>query len=430
MDIKVEKLQANTVKMEITVPAERFVKAMQDAYRKNASKFNIPGFRKGKAPMAVIEKMYGPEVFFEDATNSIFEETYPTALNEKDVHPVDYPKLDIVQSEKGKDFIYTAEVTVKPEVELGEYKELEIEKASYPVSDEDIDAQVNATRERNSRMITKESAAENGDIVVIDFEGFVDGTAFEGGKATDHELTLGSGQFIPGFEEQLVGKSAGENVDVNVTFPAEYQAEELKGKAATFKVTVKSVKQKELPELNDEFAKDVSEFDTLDEYKADLRKKQEEANANRAKQEFEDAAVKKAVDNATIDLPHAMVDREIDYMVQDLDYRLKYQGLTVEKYMELTGSSMEKLRADFDEIATARVKTNLVLEAISKKENVEVSDEEIDTRAEEIAKQYNAEDFENTKKSILSAQKDIIKEEIANNKVRELIISTAKVKEA
>jgi trigger factor len=257
MNIKAEKIEANVVKLEVTVPAEDFLAAMQKSYHKNLSKFNVPGFRKGKVPMAIVEKMYGPEVLFEDAAYIIYEDTYPKAIDEQNINPVDYPKLDIVQIEKGKDFIYTAEVTVKPEVKLGEYKGLEVEKVEYPVTDEAVDQQINAMRERNARIIEKTGAVESGDIAVIDFEGFTDGVAFEGGKGTDYELTIGSNTFIPGFEDQLIGKTAGEDAEVNVTFPEDYQSEELKGKPAMFKVTVKAVKAKELPELDDEFAKDV-----------------------------------------------------------------------------------------------------------------------------------------------------------------------------
>jgi trigger factor len=429
MSTKVEKIGDNTVQLEVVVPAEKFSAALVKSYKKNAGKFNIPGFRKGRAPQNIIEKYYGKEVFYQDAEYMLFDEAYPAAVEENNIFPVDYPQIDIVQSEEGKDFIFTAKVTVKPEVVLSEYKGIEVEKKEYPVTDENVDTQVESMRERNARIINKEGdTVENGDITVIDFEGFVDGEPFEGGKAENYELTIGSNAFIPGFEDQIVGAKLGEPIEVNVTFPEDYQAENLKGKAAVFKVTVSAIKVKELPELDDEFAKDVSEFDTLDELKADLRKKQEENNTEKAKKDFEDEAVKKVVDAAQVVIPDIMIEREIDYMVKDLDYRLKYQNLDVDKYVELLGINMETLRNDFKEIATTRVKTNLVLEAISKTENLEVSEEDIEKRAEEIAGHYGTQNIEKMKTTILSSQRDIIKEELVNNKVIDFIVENSKVK--
>lgn len=427
MNSKLEKLGNNTVKLEITVPAKNFQEALVKAYNKNVGKFNIPGFRKGKAPMAIIERYYGTGVFYEDAVNFICDETYPKAVEENNIKPVDYPEIDIVQLGKDVDFIYTAKVTVKPEVKLGEYKGIEVKKIEYPVTDEDVDAEINSMREKNARIMPKEDGKiENGDIAVIDFEGFIDGTAFEGGKGENYELTIGSGTFIPGFEEQLIGAGAGETVDVNVTFPEDYREESLKGKPALFKVTVKEIKFKELPELDDEFVKDVSEFNTLDELKADIRQKHQEANASRAKREYEDEVVKKAVEAAEVDIPDIMVEKEIDYMLKDLDYRLRYQGLNIERYTEIMGTTKEALRNDFKEIAANRVKTNLVLEAIAKAENIKVSDEDIEKRAEEIAKYYGSKDIEKMKQTILKAEKSIIEDELVNNKVIEFLASSSK----
>lgn len=426
MNIKAEKIEANLIKLEVTVPAEDFLSAMQKSYRKNMSKFNVPGFRKGKVPMTIVEKMYGPEVLFEDAAYIIYEDTYPKAIEEQNIDPVDYPKLDIVQIEKGKEFIYTAEVTVKPEVKLGEYKGLEVEKVEYPVSDEDVENQLNSMRERNSRIIDKTGAVESGDIAVIDFEGFVDGVAFDGGKGTDYELTIGSNTFIPGFEDQLIGKNAGEETEVNVTFPEDYQSEELKGKPAMFKVTVKAVKTKELPALDDEFAKDVSEFDTLEELKQDEKKKLETANAEKAKKEYEDKVVEKAIEACEIEIPQVMIDREADYMIRDIDSRLQYQGLNVEKYAQILGTTVDEMKKQFSEPAAKNVRRSLVLEAIAKSEGVEASDEEIEAKAEEIAKQYKPDDVEKIKNQIITSQKDIIREELVNNKVIELLVSSAK----
>jgi trigger factor len=426
MNIKAEKIEANVVKLEVTIPAEDFLAAMQKSYHKNLSKFNVPGFRKGKVPMAIVEKMYGPEVLFEDAAYIIYEDTYPKAIDEQNINPVDYPKLDIVQIEKGKDFIYTAEVTVKPEVKLGEYKGLEVEKVEYPVTDEAVDQQINAMRERNARIIEKTGAVESGDIAVIDFEGFTDGVAFEGGKGTDYELTIGSNTFIPGFEDQLIGKTAGEDAEVNVTFPEDYQSEELKGKPAMFKVTVKAVKAKELPELDDEFAKDVSEFDTLEELKQDERKKLETANTEKAKKEYEDKVVEKAIEACEIDIPQAMIDREADYMLRDIDSRLQYQGLNVEKYAQILGTTVDDMKKQFNEPAAKNVRRSLVLEAIAKAEGVDATDDEIAVKAEEIAKQYKPEDAEKIKNQIITSQKDIIRDELVNNKVIELLVSSSK----
>lgn len=427
MNLKLEKIEKNVAKMEITVPAEKFDEAIKWSYHKNCGKFNVPGFRKGKAPQAIIERYYGESVFYEDAVNFACDETYPEAVKENNLVPVDYPELDIKQIKKGEDFIYTAKVTVKPEVTLGEYKGVESKKISYPVSDEDVDAKINEMRDKNARIKTKENGIiDNGDIAVIDFEGFIGDTAFEGGKGENYELAVGSHTFIEGFEEQLVGKKTGENVDVNVKFPDNYRSEELKGKDVLFKVTVKEVKCKELPELDDEFAKDVSEFDKLDELKKDIREKLEENNAERAKNEYEGEVIKKVTDAAKVEIPDIMIQKEVDYMVRDLDMRLKYQGLDIEKYTKMMNTTVDAVKNDFKETATDRVKTNLVLEAIAKVEKIEVTDEEIEKRAEEIAKNYGAKDTDKIKENILKSEKSIIKDELANNKVIELIVNQSK----
>jgi trigger factor len=427
MNTKVEKLESNIVKLEITVPAENFDKAIQKAYKKNSSKYNVPGFRKGKTPLHIIEKYYGESVFFEDAVEAVYEETYPTAIDTNDIKPVDYPQIDVVQIGKNKEFIYTAKVTVKPEVTLGEYKGIELKKNVYTVSEEDIDVTLNSMREKNARIINKEDGAiENGDTAIIDFEGFIDDVAFEGGKGENYELVIGSGSFIPGFEEQLIGVKLNESKDVTVSFPEEYHAEELKGKPALFKVTVNGIKTKELPELDDEFVKDVSELDTLDELKADIRKKQDETNEDKANKEFEEALLSKISDAATVEIPQVMVEREIDYMIKDLDYRLQYQGLNVEKYIELIGTTMEAMRKDFDEIALSKVKMNLVLEAISKLENITASEQELEEKAEAIAKQYGSKDIDKMKAAILSTEKANLTDDIVNSKVVELLVKESK----
>jgi trigger factor len=427
MSTKVEKIENNVAKLEISVSKEKFQEALQKSYRKNGGKFNIPGFRKGKAPMAVIEKYYGEGAFYEDAIDFICDETYPEAVKESGISPIDYPHIDIVQIGRDNDFVYTAEVAVKPEVTLGQYKDVEVNKVEYPVADADVEAELASMREKNARIINvEEGTVENGSIAVIDFEGFIDEVPFEGGKGENYELTIGSGTFIPGFEEQLVGTKIGDNVEVKVAFPEDYRAEDLKGKDALFKVALKGLKTKELPELDDEFAKDVSEFDTLDELKADIRRKQEENNSTRAKREFEDEVVKKVVEGSEVEVPQVMVEREIDYMVKDLDYRLKYQGLDVEKYAELMGVTMDKIKEDFKEVAQTRVKTNLVLEAIAKSENIDANQEEIEIRAEELAKNYGSKDTDKMKASILTAQSEIIKEELVNNKVIDFLVGASK----
>ncbi|KMT22760.1 trigger factor [Clostridium cylindrosporum] len=427
MSVKVEKLEKNAVKLEITVSAEKFNEALNKSYKKNAKKFNIPGFRKGKAPMNVIIQYYGEGVLYDDAINFACEASYPAAIEENKIEPVDYPEIDVVSIGKGEDLVYTATVTVKPEVKLGDYKGVEVNKVEYKVTEEDVEAEVNSMREKAARMVSKEDGEVNeGDIAVIDFEGFVDDTAFEGGKGENFELTIGSGTFIPGFEDQLKGTKAGESKDVNVTFPEDYRVEELAGKPALFKVTVNEIKVKEVPELDDEFVKDVSEFDTVDELKADIKKKLEEANEEKAKREFEDAVIKKITDASEVEVPDVMIEREVDFMVKDLDMKLKYQGLDINKYMELLGMTMDKLRSDFREVSANRVKTNLVVTAIAKAENLEVTEEELLNRAEEIAKRYGEKDLEKMRDIILTAERESIKEEISNNKVVDLIVENSK----
>ncbi len=427
MNTKVEKLEGNVVSLEISVPGEKFNEALKKSYNKNVGKFNIPGFRKGKAPMAIIEKQYGEGVFYEDAIEIVCDETYPEAVKENNISPVDYPNIDIVQIGKNVDFIYTAKVTVKPEVKLGQYRELEINKVEYPVTDESIDTELNAMREKNARIVSvQDEAVKEGNIAVIDFEGFIDGVAFEGGKGENFELTIGSGTFIPGFEEQLIGVKAGESMDVNVSFPEEYHVEDLKGKPALFKVTVKEIKAKEIPELDDELAKDVSEFDTLDELKADIRTKQEKNNSEKAKREYENQVVNKVVEAAEVDIPDVMIEREIDYMVKDLDYRLRYQGMDVQKYAEMMGVTIDAIRNDFKEMAGTRVKTNLVLEAIAKAENIIPEQEAVEKRAEELASMYGTKDTQKMKESILNTQSEIIKEELANNMVIDFLVNSSK----
>ena len=345
MSLQVEKLEKNMAKLTVEVPAEQFEKALTTAFNKNKSRFNIPGFRKGKAPQAMVEKMYGVEVLYEDAINEALDATYGDAVTESKLDVVSRPEIDVVQVEKGKELIYTATVAVKPEVTLGEYKGIEVEKASAEVSDEDIEAELKKVQEQNSRLITVEDrAVEDGDQTVVDFEGFVDGTPFEGGKGEDYPLTIGSHSFIDTFEEQLIGKNIGEECEVNVTFPEEYHAKELAGKPAVFKVTVKEIKRKELPELNDEFAGEVSEFETLEEYKNDVKAKLSLTKQKEAATENENHVVDKVVENATMDIPEPMIDSQVNNMVNDYARRMQSQGLSLEQYMQFTGMTIDTLK--------------------------------------------------------------------------------------
>lgn len=427
MNAKMEKIENNVVKLEITVEVEKFNEAMKKAFTKNAKQFNIPGFRKGKAPMNIIKKYYGEGVFYEDAINFCCDDTYPEALKEHNIKPVDYPQIDIVQVGEGKDFIYTATVVVVPEVELGEYKGLEVTKPVYEVKEEEVENELKSMQQKNARVETKEEGTvAKGDIAVIDFKGFVDEVAFEGGEGTNYELEIGSGSFIDTFEDQLIGLNKGDSKDVKVTFPAEYGREELNGKEATFKVTVNDIKVKELPALDDEFAKEVSEFDTLDELKADVRKKMEGVNEVRAKREYEEAVLEAVCANAKVDIPSVMIDKEIDNMLKDLEMRLQYQGLDLQTYYQYTNNTEEKVREYMKETADKRVKTDLVIEEIAKVENIDATEEELLAKATEMAKQYGSKDLEKTAKLVLDSQKSYLKLDVVNEKVVKMLVDNSK----
>ena len=416
MEAKMEKIDVNVVKFEVKVEADKFKEALTRAYKKNIKKFSVPGFRKGKVPMNVVKKYYGVEVLLEDAVNFSIEGSYAEALKENNVRPVDFPKVEVVQAEEGKDLIYTAEVIVYPEVELGEYKGLNVEKKTYEVTEEEVSAKLKEMQEKNARVEVKEGAIENGNIAVIDFKGFIDGVAFEGGEGHDYSLEIGSGSFIDNFEEQLVGAKAGDKVEVNVTFPENYGKEELNGKPAKFEVEVKEVKAKELPVLDDEFAKEVSEFETLEALKEDTTKKLEEANTARAEREYEEAILRAVVENAKMDIPAVMVEQEIDRMVQNLAQRLQYQGLTLEQYFQFTGTDAEKMREYMKENAETKVKTELVLEALQKAEKMEVLDEELKEKASEVAKLYGAND-EKMVELLLQNQREALVADVMTSKV-------------
>lgn len=427
MNTKIEKVENNVVKLEITVEKAKFNEAIQKAYKKNAGRFNIPGFRKGKAPLNIITRYYGEGVFYDDAINYCCEETYPKAVEENNLMPVDYPKIDIVEIGSDKDFVYTAEVTVKPEVKLNEYKGLEVNKNTYTVNDEDVEKDLKAMQEKNARVMAKEEGTiEKGDLAIIDFKGFVDEVAFEGGEAVDYSLEIGSGTFIDTFEEQLVGLKVGEEKEVNVTFPENYGREELNGKPAVFKVIVKEIKTKEVPTLDDEFAKEVSEFDTLDELKADIKAKLEETNKAREKAEYEEAVIAAVCEKAEIDIPAAMIDKEIDAMIQDLEMRLKYQGLDLEAYYRYTNNTEEKVREYMKETAEKRVQTELVLEKIVKDENIVAEEEEIKDKALEMVTQYGAKEPEKLIDAILGTQREFITKQIVNEKAIKLLVENSK----
>lgn len=416
MEAKMEKIDVNVVKFEVKVEADKFKEALTRAYKKNIKKFNVPGFRKGKVPMNVVKKYYGVEVLLEDAVNFSIEGSYAEALKENNVRPVDFPKVEVVQAEEGKDLIYTAEVIVYPEVELGEYKGLNVEKKTYEVTEEEVSAKLKEMQEKNARVEVKEGAIENGNIAVIDFKGFIGGVAFEGGEGHDYSLEIGSGSFIDNFEEQLVGAKAGDKVEVNVTFPESYGKEELNGKPAKFEVEIKEVKAKELPVLDDEFAKEVSEFETLEALKEDTTKKLEEANTARAEREYEEAILRSVVENAKMDIPAVMVEQEIDRMVQNLAQRLQYQGLTLEQYFQFTGTDAEKMREYMKENAETKVKTELVLEALQKAEKMEVLDEELKEKASEVSKLYGAND-EKMVELLLQNQREALVADVMTSKV-------------
>ena len=427
MSIKIEKTENNNeLKLEFTIEAKKFDEGMKKVYAKSSKYFNIPGFRKGKAPMAIVEKQYGPEIFYEDTFNEVVPEEYERELKENNIEAVSRPEIEVKQMGKGQDLIFTAVVQTKPEVKLGKYKGIELKKIEYNVTDEDIEHELGHMADRNSRLVTVEDRpVENGDITVIDFEGFVDGVAFEGGKAENHELTIGSNTFIPGFEDQIIGMKTGEEKDINVKFPEEYFSEELKGKDATFKVKLHEIKKKELPELNDDFAKDTSEFDTLEELKKSIKEKLEEENKNKAKYETEDAAIKAVSDATEVEIPSGMIETEIDNMVRDIETRLSYQGMKLDQYLEMMGKSMEDFRKEYEEQAKTSVKTRLTLEAIEKAEKIEPSDEEVDKKLKEMAAMYGKKEDE----LALNEQfMNYIKDSLKGEAVIKFIVDNAKIK--
>lgn len=426
MSLQVERLEHNMAKLTIEVPAEEVEKALQAAYLKERGKISLPGFRKGRVPRQMIEKMYGPEVFYDEAANRMISEAYAKAYDECELELVSQPKIEITQLEKGKEFIFTAEVAVKPEVKLGEYKGLKVDKVSTRVTQKEVDEEIDKERERNARTIdVTDRAVQDKDQITLDFEGFVDGVAFEGGKASDYPLTIGSGAFIPGFEDQLIGANIDEEKEINVTFPEEYQAKELAGKAAVFKCTVHSIKAKELPELDDEFVSDVSEkSETVDAYKAEVKAKIKERKENEGKQKREDQSVEQAVANAEMDIPEAMISFQSRQMVDDFARRIMQQGMTMEQYFQFTGLSEEKTMEEFKPEAEKRIRTRLTLEAIVAAENIEVSEERLDEELQKMADSYKME-VDKLKEYMGENEKKQMKEDIAIQEAVTLIANAA-----
>ena len=426
MSLQVEKLENNTAKLTIEVPAEEFDKAIQTAYQKNKNKFNVPGFRKGKVPYAMVEKMYGAGVFYEEAANELIPDAYANAAAESELEIVARPEINVTQIEKGKPFVFEAEVTLKPEIKLGKYKGVKVEAMDTTVTDEDVAAELDKVKEQTARLVAADDkAVEDGDQTTIDFEGFVDGVAFEGGKGEDYPLTIGSHSFIDTFEEQLIGKKVGEEVEVNVTFPEQYQAKELAGKPAMFKVTIKEIKVKEYPELDDDFAQDVSEFDTLDEYKADIKKNLEEKKAQEAEADKESKVIEAIVNDSEMDIPEKMIEAQSQQMVEEFAQNIAMQGISFDQYMQFTGTTVDQLTEQVKPQAEARVQSSLVLEAIVKAEKIEASDEEFDEEIKRMAERYQMEAGK-VNELLSDDDKKNIRADICARKAAKLVVEKAK----
>ena len=426
MSLQVEKLENNTAKLTIEVEASKFDKAIQKAYQKNKNKFNISGFRKGKVPYAMVEKMYGAAVFYEDAANELISGAYAQAAEESGLEIVARPEINVTQIEKGKPFIFEAEVTTKPEVKLGKYKGIKVEKADVTVTDEEVAEELDKVKEQNARLVAADDkAVEDGDQTTIDFEGFVDGVAFEGGQGEDYPLTIGSHSFIDTFEEQLIGKKVGEEVEVNVTFPENYQAKELAGKPAMFKVTIKEIKVKEYPELDDDFAQDVSEFDTLDEYKEDIKKNLTEKKEKEAEAEKESKVIEAIVNDAEMDIPEKMVEAQAEQMLEEFAQNIAMQGISFEQYLQFTGATVDQMKEQVKPQAQARVESSLVLEAVVKAENIEATEEEVEEEIKEMAGRYNME-ADKLKGLLTDSDKENLKKDICARKAAKFVVDEAK----
>lgn len=426
MSLQVEKLEHNMAKLTIEVPAEELEKALETAYQKNKNKISVPGFRKGKVPRNMIEKMYGPAIFYEDAANELIPDAYEKALDECEEEIVSAPKIDVTQIEKGKDFIFTAEVAVKPEVTLGKYKGIKVDEADLAVTEEEINAQIEKERENSARTISVEDRpVKDGDITTLDFEGFVDGVAFEGGKGTDYPLTIGSGSFIPGFEEQLIGAELNKEVEVNVTFPEDYHAKDLAGKPATFKCKIKDIKEKELPELDDEFASEVSAFDTMAEYKEDVKKSLEMKKADAAKIAKEEAVIDAVIEDAKMDIPDAMVETEQRQILEEFSQRMRMQGLTMEQYMQFTGMTPQALMDQTKPQALKRIQSRLVLEAVAKAEDLKASEEDYAAEIKDMSEKYQMEE-DKIKEMLGEKGKKQVEEDLAIRKAVDFLVDNAK----
>ena len=428
MSVQVEKLEKNMAKLTIEVSAAEFEKALEDAFLKNKNKISVPGFRKGKVPRQMVEKMYGPEIFYEDAANALIPDAYSKALDECEEDIVSSPEIDVTQIEKGKSFIFTATVALKPEVKLGKYKGVKVETTEVTVTDEEVDAKIEKERENNARTIeVTDRPVKDGDMTVLDFEGFVDGVAFDGGKGENYPLTIGSGAFIPGFEEQLVGAEIGKEVEVNVTFPEDYQAEELKGKAAVFKCTIKEIKEKELPALDDEFASEVSEFDTLEEYKKDVKETLTIEKEKAAREAKEAAVIDAIIADSDMDIPEAMVTTQQKQMIDEFAQRMQMQGLSMEQYFQFTGASLDKMMEQVKPQAETRIKSRLVLEAVAAKEGIEATEEDYEEEIKTMAEVYQMEP-DKIKEMLPEKSVKGIKEDIAVKKAAEFVVNNAKAK--
>lgn len=429
MSVKVENLEKNMAKLTVEVDNAEFVKAIDVAYKKNRNKFNLPGFRKGKAPKEMIMKMYGPQVFFEDALNEILDKTYPEAAKESGLEIVSRPEIGVEQIGMDQNVIYTATVAVKPEVTLGEYKGVTVEKAETTVSAKEVNEKLAAELEKNARVVEVEREIKKDDIANIDFVGSVDGVEFEGGKGEDYPLTIGSGTFIPGFEDQLIGHKAGETVDVKVTFPENYGAKDLAGKEALFVTTIKTVKEKQVPAADDEFASEVSEFDTLDEYKKDLKKTLKEEKEKAATTTNERNVIAKVVENASVEIPAPMLEAQLDNMLYDYQTRLAQQGIPMDQYLKITGQTVEQIKDQMKESAEKNLKTSLVIEAIMEKENITVAEERVDEEFKKIAEQYKME-YDDLKKTVSEEQKESMKREIAFQETIDMLVAEANLVKA
>ena len=428
MAVKSEQVEKNLVKLTFEVSREKFEEGINNSYNKNKSKFNIPGFRKGKVTRAIVEKYYTEAVFYDDAINYVLPDAYDAAVKESGLDVVARPEIDVEEIKAGEPVVFTALVTTKPEVTLGTYKGIKVEKIENNVTDEDVDKEIEAARMRNARVISVDDrAVQSGDIAVINFEGFCDGVAFEGGKGENYDLEIGSNTFIPGFEDQIIGAEIGKEIDVNVTFPEEYHSAELAGKPAVFKVTVNEIKVKELPELDDDFASEVSEFETLDEYKNSVKARLEEQAANKTKQETENAVIEEVVKNAEVEIPQAMIDTQIDRMINDFAQRMQYQGMNLDMYLQYTGSTIEQMRENFKEQAEKQCKVTLVIEAVMNKEGIDVTDEELEDKIVEMSKMYNME-LDKLKEVLRPEDKDDIAKDIKFGKTVDMLVNKAKIK--